>query len=167
MVARLATLGAAFAVAVQANKPAAGPVVHVEPYTKYQGYDGIGVSEAFQRSLVLHELNTPSQKYALDLLFSNKTGAGLTILRNGLGDAPIEVFDQMLSIAPTAPASNSSEVRFEIWDSSASRQVLTSRCSSTLSLSRVRTSTKSGSLSRLWPEVSSTSTPMRGVLMAT
>ena len=103
MIVRLSSISAAIAVAQAA-------VVRVDPNTKYQKYDGIGVSEAFQRSLVLHELNTASQHLALDYLFSKTKGAGMTILRNGLGSSPDDPFDLMKSIAPTAPASNSSEV---------------------------------------------------------
>ena len=61
------------------------------------------------RSLLLHKLDTAHQKEALDLLFTEK-GAGFTFLRNGLGSSPNQPFDFMKSIAPQAPASNSSEV---------------------------------------------------------
>lgn len=87
--------------------------IQVSPQTKYQGYDGTGISEAFQRSLVLHELNRDSEMVVLDYLFSNTTGAGFTILRNGLGSSPDEPFDHMKSISPVAPASNSSKIDFE------------------------------------------------------
>ena len=107
---RLTALSAALAVIAQAAAQASGPTVQVNPNQKYQGYDGVGIAEAFQRSLVLHELNTASQNLALDYLFSNTTGAGFTILRNGLGSSPDDPFDLMKSIAPTAPALNSSEV---------------------------------------------------------
>ena len=86
--------------------------VNINQQQRYQTFDGIGVAEAFQRSLVLHELDTQSQSLALDYLFSSTKGAGLTILRNGLGSSPDDPFDLMKSIAPTAPASNSSEVTF-------------------------------------------------------
>ncbi|KAK3674812.1 hypothetical protein LTR78_005156 [Recurvomyces mirabilis] len=86
--------------------------INVNPSTKYQSFDGIGVSEAFQRGLVIHELNPAAQAEVLDYLFSNKTGAGMTILRNGLGSAPTDPFDLMKSIAPVAPASNSSQLAF-------------------------------------------------------
>ena len=62
------------------------------------------------RSLLLHKLDTAHQNEVLDLLFTEK-GAGFTILRNGLGSSPDQPFDFMKSIAPTAPASNDSEVR--------------------------------------------------------
>ncbi|EMC99090.1 glycoside hydrolase family 30 protein [Baudoinia panamericana UAMH 10762] len=83
-----------------------GPVIHVAPNTKYQGFDGIGISEAFQRSLVLHQLDTPSQNLVLDYLFSSEKGAGMTILRNGLGSSPDQGWDHMQSIAPSPPTPN-------------------------------------------------------------
>jgi hypothetical protein len=103
----LATLSALLAVTAEATS---GATVKVNSKTEYQKYDGTGVSEAFQRSLVLHELDLPSQKLALDYLFTTK-GAGMTILRNGLGSSPNDGWDLMKSIAPVAPASNSSQVR--------------------------------------------------------
>ncbi|MCJ1438235.1 hypothetical protein MMC27_007622 [Xylographa pallens] len=112
MVNHLTALLGALAVIAQAAAQASGPTVQVNPNQKYQGFDGIGVAEAFQRSLVLHELNTASQKLALDYLFSNTTGAGFTILRNGIGSSPDDPFDLMKSIAPTAPASNSSKLNY-------------------------------------------------------
>jgi len=111
MVTRLVTLSAALAAVVEAHWSTYGAVVNVNKHAKYQTFDGIGVSEAFQRSLVLHELDTASQKLALDYLFTTK-GAGMTILRNGLGSSPDQPFDLMKSIAPVAPESNSSELNF-------------------------------------------------------
>lgn len=110
MVGRLATLSVSLAALAQAWPQGSGPVINVQTDTRFQQYDGIGVAEAFQRSLVLHELDTATQNAALDYLFSNTTGAGFTILRNGLGSSPTDPFDHMKSIAPTAPRSNSSQV---------------------------------------------------------
>lgn len=93
---------------------AASPItVKLSDNVRYQTYDGTGISEAFQRSLVLHLLDPPTQNAALDLLFTDK-GAGMTILRNGLGSSPADPFDLMKSICPVAPASNSSEVSLEL-----------------------------------------------------
>jgi O-glycosyl hydrolase len=105
MLSRLAITSTILASLVQAS-----PVIQISPQTKYQQYDGTGISEAFQRSVVIHELNLASEKIVLDYLFSNTTGAGFTILRNGLGSSPTEGYDLMKSIAPVAPASNSSQV---------------------------------------------------------
>lgn len=81
----------------------------VDPQTTYQQYDGTGCSEAFQRSLLIHNLADDARTEVLDYLFTEK-GAGLTILRNGIGSTPNQPFDYMKSIAPKAPASNDSEV---------------------------------------------------------
>lgn len=99
MFTRLAVTGAALAALAnalpQVSDAASGPTIHIDTNTKYQVYDGIGLSEAFQRSLVLHELDAKSQTLALDLLFNNKTGAGFNILRNGLGSSPDQPFDHV------------------------------------------------------------------------
>ena len=110
MARSLTAMSVALAAITHAASQAPGLLVQVNPNQKYQTYDGIGVSEAFQRSLVLHELNTDSQKLALDYLFSNTTGAGFTILRNGLGSSLDDPFDLMKSISPSAPSSNNSQV---------------------------------------------------------
>lgn len=166
MVGRLATLSAVLAALAQAAPPkSVDPIIHVNPRVTYQKYDGIGVSEAFQRSLVLHELNTASQNLALDYLFSNVSGAGMTILRNGLGSSPTDPFDHMKSIAPTAPRSNSSHVgqlRKHVMGPH-----LRFAVSSTTFLYLEMMNTRSGCLRRPLPEVSKLFTPTRGVLMAT
>lgn len=93
--------------APQATPPGLGAtVVTINTGMKYQQYDGMGVSQAFQRSSVLHGLHGLSpvnQTKTLDLLFSNTTGAGFTILRNGLGGSPSQILDHMLSIEPNSP----------------------------------------------------------------
>jgi len=106
---QLITLAAILSATVQATTHKSGSTIKVNPKIKYQVYDGTGISEAFQRSLVMHELDHPSQKLALDYLFTTK-GAGMTILRNGLGSSPNDGWDLMKSIAPEAPESNSSQV---------------------------------------------------------
>lgn len=111
-----AALTVLLAATVQGTSHSSGATVKVNAKTKYQKYDGTGISEAFQRSLVMHELDVPSQKLALDYLFTTK-GAGMTILRNGLGSSPNDGWDLMKSIAPEAPASNSSRVRFIVSES--------------------------------------------------
>ena len=109
----LVTFGAVLAATAHAATQASGPTIKINQKIKYQKYDGTGISEAFQRSLVMHELDQPSQKLALDYLFTTK-GAGMTILRNGLGSSPNDGWDLMKSIAPEAPASNSSRVGVSI-----------------------------------------------------
>ncbi|MCJ1311230.1 hypothetical protein MMC25_004901 [Agyrium rufum] len=108
----LAASAGLLAVAQAAKAPIPSATVTVNTAQKYQVYDGTGVAEAFQRSLVLHRLNTAAQSLALDYLFSRTKGAGFTILRNGLGSSPDDPFDLMKSIAPTAPKSNSSALKY-------------------------------------------------------
>ena len=103
-------LGLSTATVISLAAVAQCAIVSVNPHKKYQTYDGTGISEAFQRSLLLHNLDAEHQAEALDLLFTEK-GAGFTILRNGIGSSQDQPFDLMKSIAPTAPASNDSEVR--------------------------------------------------------
>lgn len=104
-------MGAALATLALASPASSSATINVNTHQRYQEFDGIGVSEAFQRSLVIHQLNPQSQKEVLDYLFTTK-GAGMTILRNGLGSSPTDPFDLMKSIAPTAPRSNSSRLNF-------------------------------------------------------
>ncbi|GAB7361568.1 hypothetical protein MBLNU230_g1620t1 [Neophaeotheca triangularis] len=101
----IAVAGLSLAAAVQSA------TVHVDPCKEYQKIDGTGISQAFQRSLYLYELDEGPRNEVLDLLFTEK-GAGLTILRNGIGSTPNQEEDYMKSIAPTAPASNDSELNF-------------------------------------------------------
>lgn len=117
MITNLATLSAAFAALAQAlpstqSAAAADSIVTVDLTKKYQEFDGMGVSEAFQRSKYLHGsmgLSAVNVTKTLDLLFSNTTGAGFTILRNGLGSSPNATLDHMESIEPVSPESSTSD----------------------------------------------------------
>jgi len=93
-------------VAVVSDVKVTGPIVKVNPATKFQVYDGTLVSEAFQRSKEMYLLDPKQRDLALDLLFSNITGAGFTILRNGIGSAQVAPWDQMPSIEPNDPGLN-------------------------------------------------------------
>lgn len=116
MVARLAAYAAAIAAVAQAAPAATtGPAVTVSLGSKYQVFDGMGISEAFQRGRIIKGadgLTNAQTDQVLDLLFSNTTGAGFTILRNGIGSSPSEPYDHMESIAPFAPATNASKLDF-------------------------------------------------------
>ncbi|KAK3051737.1 hypothetical protein LTR09_007037 [Extremus antarcticus] len=102
---KIAATGLALAAISQAA------TVSVDPQTEFQTYDGTGCSEAFERSLYVHELDAAHQTEVLDLLFTEK-GAGFTIFRNGIGSTPNQNSDFMKSIAPKAPASNDSELNY-------------------------------------------------------
>ncbi|KAL2020256.1 hypothetical protein VTK56DRAFT_8580 [Thermocarpiscus australiensis] len=52
----------------------------------FQRMDGFGFSLAFQRAnLITNMSDKVKQRELLDLLFNRTTGAGVTILRNGIG----------------------------------------------------------------------------------
>ncbi|MGP3968929.1 glycoside hydrolase family 30 protein [Streptomyces sp. 6N223] len=83
-----------------------------------QPIDGFGVSQAFQRAAVMNGLQglTPeNQQEVVDLLFSQENGAGLSILRMGIGSSSDEVYDHMKSIQPTDPGGPDAEPQY-VWD---------------------------------------------------
>lgn len=72
----------------------------------YQEFDGLGISQAFQSAHQVYGSDGLSQEnadFVLNLLFSNRTGAGLTILRNGIGSSTHGDNSHMKSIAPYPP----------------------------------------------------------------
>ncbi len=79
--------------------------VTVDLSKTYQTIDGFGTSEAFQRAVQMSKLSETEQRHALDLLFSQTNGAGLSILRNGIGSSPDMSSDHMVSIATKSPGS--------------------------------------------------------------
>lgn len=83
-----------------------------------QTIDGFGISQAFQRAAVmngLQGLTEEHQQEVLDLLLDRETGAGISILRLGIGSSPDEEYDHMKSIQPTDPGGPDAEPRYE-WD---------------------------------------------------
>ncbi|RDL32126.1 (Trans)glycosidase [Venustampulla echinocandica] len=88
--------------------------------------DGFGFSEAFQRANVIVNLPAKQQKEVLDLLFDPQTGAGMTILRIGIGSSPDSSSDHMNSIAPKSPGSPSAAPNY-IWDGKDSGQLFVAK----------------------------------------
>lgn len=85
---------------------------------QHQIIDGFGFSQAFQRAAWLHgKLGLPpvQQREVLDLLFDRETGAGATILRNGIGSSASYDRDFMKSIAPMSPGPPDAELDY-VWD---------------------------------------------------
>ncbi|KAI0520721.1 glycoside hydrolase family 30 protein [Xylaria bambusicola] len=93
---------------------------------KYQIIDGFGCSEAFQRAVQISKLTEAQQQYTLDLLFSTTNGAGLSILRNGIGSSPDMSSDHMVSIQPKSPGGPSSTPQY-VWDGSDNKQLWVSQ----------------------------------------
>ncbi len=104
----LSTLTAAavalpFAWTVAARQLAASLSVNLTQ--TYQTIDGFGFSEAFQRAYNIYNLAEPKRSQLIDLLFNATTGAGFTILRNGIGSSANSSYDWMNTIEPTSPGS--------------------------------------------------------------
>ncbi len=78
--------------------------VTVNPATTYQKMDGFGFSLAFQRAnLITNMKDKDKQRQLLDLLFNTTSGAGFTILRNGIGSSPDSSSDHMNTFAVKDP----------------------------------------------------------------
>ncbi|CAG8975706.1 hypothetical protein HYALB_00009113, partial [Hymenoscyphus albidus] len=92
----------------------------------YQTMDGFGISEAFQRANLIVNMPEPKQKALLDLLFSTSTGAGFSILRNGLGSSPDSSSDHMNTILPKGPTSAQGTPSY-VWDGKDSGQFFVSK----------------------------------------
>ena len=76
--------------------------------TTYQHISGFGSSEAFFQANLLMNDSHSAQKKVLKLLYSTKTGAGLSILRNDIGSTT-----EFSTIEPTAPASPSTPPTYQ------------------------------------------------------
>ncbi|MFI7006249.1 glycoside hydrolase [Streptomyces sp. NPDC050145] len=83
-----------------------------------QTVDGFGFSMAFQRADLLHGargLSPAKQREVLDLLLSKEKGAGLSILRLGIGSSTDRVYDHMPTILPTDPGGPDATPKY-VWD---------------------------------------------------
>jgi O-glycosyl hydrolase len=90
-----------------------------------QKIDGFGFAQAFQRADVMHGargLSPAKQQEVLDLLLSRDKGAGLSILRLGIGSSADRVYDHMHSIQPVDPGGPAAPPRYE-WDGDDGGQV--------------------------------------------
>ena len=82
--------------------------ITVDAGKQYQQFDGMGFSEAFQRGTQIYGadgLSPHNTSRVLDLLYSNEVGAGMTILRNGIGSSTSNPYDLTKSIEPVSPGS--------------------------------------------------------------
>ena len=103
-----------------------GTTITVDLSKTYQKIDGFGTSQAFQRAVQISKLSETEQRRALDILFSTKNGAGLSILRNGIGSSPDMSSDHMVSIAPKNPGSPDKPLIYA-WDGSDNKQLWVSQ----------------------------------------
>lgn len=88
----------------------------------YQRIDGFGFSAAFQRSNTLYGLAPKDRKAVLDLLFNTTSGAGMTILRNGIGSSVDTRSDHMNTILPKSPGSPTAVPNY-VWDGNDTSQL--------------------------------------------
>lgn len=103
--------------------------ITIDPSVRHQVIDGFGVCAAFQRAELMRGargLPPAAQRELLDLLFSPTHGAGLSILRLGIGSSDDDGYDRMKSIAPTDPGGPAATPRYE-WDGRDSGQVWLAR----------------------------------------
>jgi O-glycosyl hydrolase len=101
---------------------AAGLTLTIDTAQRYQTIDGFGFSEAFQRAYNIYNLAEPKRSQLVDLLFNTSTGAGFSILRNGIGSSPSSSQDWMNTILPTGPGSPSGTPAY-VWDGKDSGQL--------------------------------------------
>lgn len=88
----------------------------------FQSIDGFGISEAFQRANGIQNLTEPKRTQVLDYLFNTTTGAGLTIIRNGIGSSPNSTADWMNTILPVGPSTPDGTPKY-VWDGNDSGQL--------------------------------------------
>jgi glucuronoarabinoxylan endo-1,4-beta-xylanase len=116
--AAVIVLAAATVVALTAAAPAGRVTGSVNFADREQPIEGFGFSEAFQRAAAINGLFglTPEhQREVLDLLLDKRKGAGLSILRLGIGSSPQAPYDLMKSIQPTDPGGPAAPPQYE-WD---------------------------------------------------
>lgn len=127
-------LGGVLVVAALAAATPAGPLERRQSGTKltvnvgqrYQTIDGFGFSEAFQRANGIVNLAEPKRQQVVDLLFNTTTGAGFTILRNGIGSSPDSRNDYMNTIVPKSPGGPNAAPNY-VWDKKDSGQLWVSQ----------------------------------------
>ncbi|SPO07573.1 uncharacterized protein DNG_10268 [Cephalotrichum gorgonifer] len=122
----LLLLGLAPAVLSTALSKRQGTTITVDLARAFQTMDGFGASEAFQRAVTMQRLSETEQRRFLDLMFSRETGAGLSILRNGIGSSPDMRDDHMVSIQPANPGGPNAEPKY-VWDGSDNGQLWVSK----------------------------------------
>lgn len=126
---RTALVGALAAALIPLATPSAAAEQPSTPAADFgrplQPIDGFGFSEAFQRADLMRGaggLTPEHRREVLDLLLNRRTGAGLSILRLGIGSSSDEVYDHMKSIQPTDPGGPGAPPRYQ-WDGEDGGQV--------------------------------------------
>ncbi|TDD05989.1 hypothetical protein E1292_16135 [Nonomuraea deserti] len=109
--------------AVHPAHPAGPPAITVNERVRHQEIDGFGISQAFRRNELLKALPRTRQREILDLWFHQGKGAGLSILRLGIGSSPAgSPYDHMVSIQPEDPGGPDAPPEY-VWDGDDNSQV--------------------------------------------
>ncbi|MEV4069101.1 glycoside hydrolase [Nonomuraea fuscirosea] len=109
--------------AVHPTPPAGPPAITVNERVRHQEIDGFGISQAFRRNELLAALSPAQQREVLDLWFDRRKGAGLSILRLGIGSSPAgSPYDHMVSIQPENPGGPDAPPKY-VWDGDDNSQV--------------------------------------------
>ncbi|KAI1173946.1 glycoside hydrolase family 30 protein [Nemania sp. FL0916] len=107
--------------------PRQASTITVDLTKTYQTMDGFGCSFAFQRAnLITNMSDKTKQRYLLDLLFNTTSGAGLSIVRNGIGSSPDSSSDHMNTFAPKNPGGPKATPQYT-WDGKDSGQLFVSQ----------------------------------------
>lgn len=120
--ATLAALAANTLAAPSLDSRQATQKVTVDLTKKYQTIDGFGFSGAFQRANLVVNLQEPKQSEILNLLFNTTSGAGFSIVRNGIGSSKTSQSDWMNTILPNCPSTPDGIPDYK-WDGKDSGQV--------------------------------------------
>ncbi|KAF2263193.1 glycoside hydrolase [Lojkania enalia] len=112
--------------AVPNIQPRQAQKITVDLSRKYQTIDGFGFSAAFQRANLIVNLQEPKQSEVLNLLFNTTTGAGFSIVRNGIGSSKSSNSDWMNSILPECPSTPDGTPDYK-WDGKDSGQLFLSQ----------------------------------------
>ncbi|KAJ2902521.1 Glucuronoxylanase XynC [Zalerion maritima] len=91
--------------------------ITVNMASELQEMDGFGVSQAFGRASEFEDMDSGPRKDALDYLFSQTTGAGLSIIRNRIGSG-----GSGDSILPSSPGCTTCAPNY-VWDNDDAGQV--------------------------------------------
>jgi O-glycosyl hydrolase len=98
-------------------------VITVSGRVGHRELDGFGIATAFDRIELLRDLSPEQQAEIFGLWFDRSTGAGLSILRMGIGSSPLgSPYDKMISIEPNDPGGPDAPPQY-IWDGDDNGQV--------------------------------------------
>ncbi|MCW2915713.1 MAG: Ricin lectin [Actinomycetia bacterium] len=128
-IARALTALIPLAAATALNVAPAAAADRIDFGRALQPIDGFGFSEAFQRATLMQGargLTPQAQREVLGLLLDRRSGAGLSILRLGIGSSADSVYDHMPSIEPADPGGPGAKPVYT-WDSSDGGQVWLAR----------------------------------------